>query len=162
MNGQFSDQLWVHFGKGRIKWKERCRACQSHVCPEDIVLPIEALDCWKVEIWYSVWAHPHHIDRVFLAWVMEDPSLAGKFSIENLPVIASDALQEPYPDEPRSRVAFIYVWQYADLYRRKEETHMRLVAGGAGPGRVHFRRGCWGYDEIYRPWPTWPFASKDQ
>ncbi len=159
MTSLFQDQLWIHFGDGRRRWHERCALCQGHTRATSCQLPQEALSCWKVEIWYSAWAHPDLIDDVLFEWAMEAPSLAGKLSLEPLTVVASDPVQAPYPDPGPSRVALIYACDSHELATLQEEVELRLVKSGAGPGKTHFRRGCWAYDETYSPWTSWTAPS---
>ena len=158
MSSFLQDHIWIHFGEARHRWLERCVRCQEHSENVRGEVPEEALSCWKVEVWYSCWTCPQAIDAALLNWAMEEPGLAGKMSLEPIEVIASDPAQAPYPTT-KCRVALIYVGLEQEIKVVKEETVHRLASSGAGRGRVHHRRGCWSYDEIYSPWPTWSSLS---
>ncbi|MEW6522085.1 MAG: hypothetical protein AB1445_00700 [Bacillota bacterium] len=150
-----TDDVWVHFGDGRQTWAVTCEPCQIAAVRERRLHP-HALACWKLEIWYGCWEHSDAISQLLMDWASETPGLAAKLSRTAVPVVASDPRQSPYPAEGWSRVALVYYRTKDELQRGIGECRARLEAGGAGRGLIHWRRGCWVYDDLFGSWTSWP------
>lgn len=150
-----TDEVWIHFGGGRRAWMSRCAACRD-LATHKRQLHRHALACWKLELWYRAWEREDVITDLLLEWAAVAPDLTAKASRGPVPVVPSDAGQAPYPDELQSRVALVYYQAQEPLQQGMAECQRRLELGGAGRGRLHWRRGCWAYDQLFGVWTSWP------
>lgn len=150
-----TDELWIHFGDGRRAWTSRCAECRR-LAIQERQLHRHALACWKLELWYRAWEHEDAITSLLLEWAEVTPGFTAKASRVPLPVVPSDASQAPYPEVPESRVALVYYHAQEPLQQGMAECQRRLEMGGAGRGRLYWRRGCWAYDQLFGVWTGWP------
>ncbi|MFQ5855292.1 MAG: hypothetical protein ACE5LU_06580 [Anaerolineae bacterium] len=162
----FENEFWVFFGYG-IDWEPgRCDRCYRRLESTNAPPP-EAIDCWKLEIFFSNCTDLEAVKQYFLDAGRKDPTLHGKWLKQEMEIpgdklTSIPAAGHPDPDVKRDGAILIYTTSIAERDARRAKILADLKARGLyRKDAISSRRGCVNFDEIIGPWTEWYDLEQD-
>jgi hypothetical protein len=160
------NEHWVFFGYG-TEWEPgRCVRCYQHLYATNEPPP-EAINCWKLEIFFSNCTDLEAVKQYFLDEGRRDPTLHGKWLKQEMEIprekmTSLPAAGHPDPDIERDGAILIYTTSIAERDARRAKILSDLKARGLyQKGAISSRRGCVNFDEIIGPWQEWYELDRD-
>lgn len=162
----FENEYWLFFGYG-IDWEPgRCDRCYRRLYSTHTPPP-EAINCWKLEIFFSNCTDLEAVKQYFLDAGRKDPTLHGKWLKQELEIpgdklTSIPAEGHPDPDVKTDGAILIYTTSIAERDARRAKILADLKARGLyKKDVVSARRGCVNFDEIIGPWTGWYDLERD-
>lgn len=162
MSRQYTSEndYWVFFGYGTDWEPGRCDRCYRQL-QSTLKPPPEAINCWKLEVFFSNCTDLAAVKGYFLDEGRHDPALHGKWLKQKME-IPRDKLTSlpdaghPDPDVKRDGALLIYTTSIAERDARRAKILADLKARGLyRKDAISSRRGCVNFDEIIGPWQAW-------
>jgi len=157
---------WVFFGYG-LDWEPgRCDHCYRRLYAT-LQPPPEAINCWKLEIFFSNCTDLDAVKQYFLDAGRKDPTLHGKWLKQEMEIphdklTSLPAAGHPDPDVKTDGAILIYTTRIAERDARRAKILADLKARGLyRKDAISSRRGCVNFDEIIGPWTEWYDLERD-
>jgi len=154
------NEHWVFFGYG-TEWEAgRCERCYRHLHATNEP-PAEAINCWKLEIFFSNCTDLEAMKQYFLEEGRHDPTLHGKWLKQEMEIPREKLTSLPAaghsdPEIKRDGVILIYTTSIAERDKRRAKFLPDFEARGLyKKDAISSRRGCVNFDEIIGPWQEW-------
>ena len=160
------NEHWVFFGYGTDWEPGRCDRCYRRL-DSTHAPPPEAINCWKLEIFFSNCTDLEAVKRYFLDEGRKDPTLHGKWLKREMEIprdklISIPAAGPPEPEVKTGGAILIYTTSIAERDARRARILADLKARGLyRKDAISSRRGCVNFDEIIGPWQEWYDLERD-
>lgn len=162
----FENDYWVFFGYGTNWEADRCNRCYRRL-DSTLRPPPEAINCWKLEIFFSNCTDLEAVKQYFLDEGRRDSTLHGKWlkremEIPRQKLTSLPAAGHPDPDVEQDGAILIYTPSIAERDTRRTKILADLKARGLyRKDAISARRGCLNFDEIIGPWQQWYDLERD-
>jgi hypothetical protein len=160
------NEHWVFFGYGTDWEPGRCDRCYRRL-DSTHAPPPEAINCWKLEIFFSNCTDLEAVKQYFLDKGCKDPTLHGKWLKREMQIpydklTSIPAAGHPDPEVKTDGAILIYTTSIAKRDARRARILADLKARGLyRKDAISSRRGCVNFDEIIGPWQGWYDLERD-
>lgn len=157
---------WLFFGYGTDWEPGRCDHCYQRLYAT-LKPPAEAINCWKLELFFSNCTDLEAVKQYFLDAGHADPTLHGKWLKQEMEIpgdklTSMPAAGHPDPDVRQDGVILIYTTSIAERDARRAKILADLKARGLyRKDAISSRRGCVNFDELIGPWTAWYDLERD-